>query len=186
VFAVALAVFALRLMGRRLPFGARIPGSSRKSAGQASRVRTAMLEMELNHDSGDVDGTVIEGQMEGRRLSSLSLSQLFLLHEECVRAGDQSVALLEAYLDSMHPDWRAREGAPRGGARARRETGGSSGGTMDRQEALEVLGLERNASEDDIRAAHKRLMKRFHPDHGGSSYLAARINQAKDTLLGGR
>lgn len=54
---------------------------------------------------------------------------------------------------------------------------------MSRGEALEVLGLEPGADEAGIRAAHKRLLRLVHPDHGGSAYLAKRVYQARDTLL---
>ena len=54
---------------------------------------------------------------------------------------------------------------------------------MSREEALAVLGLKPGAGPDDVRAAYKRLMKDFHPDRGGSDYLAAQINQAKDVLI---
>ena len=54
---------------------------------------------------------------------------------------------------------------------------------MSAAEALQVLGLEPGASREEITAAHKKLMQRIHPDKGGSSYLASRINQAKDLLL---
>ena len=59
-----------------------------------------------------------------------------------------------------------------------------SSGAMSRVEALDVLGLKPGASEDDIHAAHRRLMRMAHPDTGGSDWLASRINQARDVLLG--
>ena len=64
---------------------------------------------------------------------------------------------------------------------------GSSGpprsGAMSRAEALTVLGLEEGASDEEIRAAHRRLIQQTHPDKGGTNYLAAKINEAKDVLL---
>jgi hypothetical protein len=56
--------------------------------------------------------------------------------------------------------------------------------TMTRSEAFEVLGLKPGASDDEIHAAHRRLMRMAHPDTGGSDWLASRINQARDVLLG--
>jgi hypothetical protein len=60
----------------------------------------------------------------------------------------------------------------------------NAGPQMPAAEALKVLGLPPGASADDIRAAHKRLMLQNHPDRGGSDYLASKINEAKDVLLG--
>ena len=66
---------------------------------------------------------------------------------------------------------------PQAGQTARARAG------LSRQEALDILGLHPGASLEDIRTAHKRLMQTCHPDHGGSSYLAARLNAARDVLL---
>lgn len=71
--------------------------------------------------------------------------------------------------------------------RAQARAGGPTprtSGKMSRAEALSVLGLNEGATPEDIRAAHHRLIKQTHPDKGGSSYLAAKINEAKDVLLG--
>jgi DnaJ-domain-containing protein 1 len=98
------------------------------------------------------------------------------LYNYCARASDQSVSLLEAWLDRNNPAWRDTW---KGTDKARQ----SNSGTMSRDEALAVLGLKAGSTNDDIRNAHRRLMKDFHPDRGGSDYLAAKINQAKDILL---
>lgn len=175
-----LAFFGFMMLSRALgmgPFG-RWPIGRRKSGGQSSSVRTKILAMELDHDSGNMDGEVLAGEFAGRRLSDLSLEELSALMGECSAAGDQSQALLEAYLDRAHPDWR--EGA---GDDSTSQAGGT-GAKMSVGEAYEILGLEPGAGEEDIIAAHRRMMKQYHPDQGGSDYLAARINQAKDLLLG--
>jgi hypothetical protein len=153
-------------------------GGGRRSTGSASVVRSAFLEMRLDHDSGTMTGTVTAGSMAGRNLDSLDDAALLRLHTEY--AGDaDSVALLEGYLDRRMPGWRENvEGYAAAGAR-----GAADAGAMTDQQAYEILGLAPGASEAEIRAAHRRLMKRVHPDQGGSTFLAAKINQAKDWLL---
>ena len=168
------AALALRAMLRR-DAAARGP-----RPGQSSQVRTPFLDMRLDHDSGALDGTVIAGAYEGRMLSSMSLEELRALLAEA--AGDADTAnVLAAYLDRHHGEsWRSRDDrdpASEAGA------GAAAGGTMTRDEAWRILGLEPDASVDEIRAAHRRLMKQLHPDHGGTDYLAAKINEAKDLLL---
>jgi hypothetical protein len=116
--------------------------------------------------------------LQGRALASLSEEELKSLHTACAAAADQSRALLEAWLDRALPDWRNRWN------RERAERQGPSSGSMSRTEALAILGLkDGEAGSEAVRSAHKRLMKQFHPDRGGSDYLAAKINQAKDVLL---
>jgi hypothetical protein len=150
----------------------------RKSPGKRSSVRTAALEMELDHDSGNLEGVVLVGTYEGRVLGELERADLMKLYREL--AGDgESRQLLEAYLDGRFPVWR--EDAQADGRDRERVPPGS--GAMTKQEAYQVLGLESGASATDIRKAHRRLMQRLHPDIGGSSFLAARINEAKDILL---
>ena len=147
-------------------------GGQAPQTGAANSVETAFLSMTLHHDSGRMTGSVKAGQFAGRDLATLTLSDLLGLLQECQAADADSVALLEAWLDRAHPDWRAEPAAePRSGA-------------MTRAEALEILGLAEGADEDAIRAAHRRLMRSAHPDQGGSAWLAARINAARDFLLG--
>lgn len=146
--------------------------------GQSSHVRSAWLEMKLDHDSGLMQGEVIAGQFVGCQLASLSIPDLLTLYDECRRDKD-SLALLEAYLDSREPAWREYADVNLGGGQSR----ATSTGTMTEEEAYEILGLSAGASEMEIRATHRRLMTGLHPDKGGSTYLAAKINQAKDRLL---
>lgn len=147
------------------------------TSGQQSTVETRFLRMTLDHDSGDMDGEVLEGQYEGRFLSQMSHQALLDLLVQCRAAGDDSSALLEAYLDRHHSDWREQSNNQQEQASA------SSGGSMDDEEARAILGVEADAEEEDIIQAHRRLMHKLHPDRGGSDYLAAKINQARDRLL---
>lgn len=146
--------------------------------GRSSQVRSAALEMELDHDSGRLSGIVLAGRHEGRRLAAMSLAELLQLHAE-LDADAESLRLLEAYLDGEFPVWR--DGMKADGHRGQGAAAGS--GPMTEQEAYQLLGLERGASPAQIRKAHRRLMQRLHPDMGGTSFLAARINEARDVLL---
>lgn len=174
-FGLAGAAFVLlRAMGRL-----RRMGSTRPTPGASSDVETAYLRMTLDHDSGAMEGTVLQGPFSGRELSSLSLDELLSLLAECARADRQSLRLLETYLDrGPHIDWRER-------MEARERTSGTAGeGRMTREEAREILGVGADASAEEIKEAHRRLMQSNHPDHGGSTYLATKINLAKEVLLG--
>ncbi len=134
-----------------------------------------MLEMRLDHDSGAMTGTILSGPHAGRAVETLSRPELIALRQELARDDPDGVSLLEAYLDRRFAGWREADE----GQRQRR--GGA--GAMSRREALEVLGLGEGAGAADIIRAHRTLMKKFHPDHGGSTTLAARVNQAKDVLM---
>ncbi|HEV2559890.1 MAG TPA: DnaJ domain-containing protein [Microvirga sp.] len=178
--ALMLGTFGAWLLGWgaiQLPW---IQGRGRRTPGSVSRVRSAMIEMELDHDTGAMNGSVLAGTLAGRRLDALDEAGLGRLYEEC-RAGDaDGLRLLETYLDRRFPAWREHaqaHGDPRAGAEAK-------AGAMTEQEAYEILGLQPGAGVDEIRLAHRTLMKRLHPDQGGSTYLAARVNLAKETLLG--
>jgi hypothetical protein len=152
-------------------------------SGQHSTVESAFLEMRLDHDSGDMDGKVLKGRFNGQMLSSLSREDVLALHQEYAATDDESARLLAAYLDRVYPDWRGEgdEGATDEEPRSR----SSSSDAMSRAEALKVLGLEANANDAEIKQAHHRLISGLHPDRGGSAYLAAKINEARDVLLKG-
>lgn len=147
--------------------------------GQTSSIQTRFLRATLEHDSGKIDATVLEGTHAGRRLSELDLAELLGLLPEYRAADPSSARVLEAYLERAHGDrWRAQSGEAETGP----EPPGSSA-RMDEAEAWQVLGLAPGATVDEIRETHRRLMQRLHPDRGGSTYLAAQINRAKDILL---
>jgi hypothetical protein len=143
-----------------------------------------MLDMELEHASGEMEGEVTSGRHAGRLLSDLGPAELSELLGECTRAGDQSASVLAAWLDRYHPEWRDDSRFAHGASAGQGDGGGAPAGGMTRDEAYEILGVTPEADEAEIRQAHKRLMKQFHPDQGGSDYLASKINEAKDLLLG--
>jgi hypothetical protein len=148
------------------------------SSGQTSTVQSKYIRMTLNHDSGDINGEVLAGQFRGNMLDQLGLEALLQLLREC-RDDEESVALLQVYLDRVHADtWREQAGAQG------QQQAPSDPGEMSREEALQILGLSSDAGEAEIIETHRRLMQKLHPDRGGSAYLAATINLAKATLLG--
>ena len=152
-------------------------GASQKSRGQSSRVATDHLEVELDHDTGQIRGRVLKGFFAGRDLETLAPVEMAHLWQDCRFADPQSAQIIETYLDRVHPTWREDM------ARAQGESSGPDG-RMTRAQALEILGLDEGVSDDDIRRAHRDLMMKMHPDRGGSTFLAAKINEAKDVLLG--
>jgi DnaJ-domain-containing protein 1 len=148
-----------------------------QTATKRSTVRSAMFEMELDLDTGEMDGLILTGAREGTRLSALSEQELTEIRAAITDA--ESLALFEAYLDRRIPGWR-EDAEPHADAG---QGGTPSSGPMTKQEAYQILGLEPGAGTQQIREAHRRLMKRVHPDSGGSTFLAAKINEAKDVLL---
>ena len=174
-YAVPLFALGLGMIGQSSVFPNGFPWN-KKSEGQKSRVATGILAMELDHDSGKMTGRVISGPFKGASLEEMNPTDLQTLYDHCARASDQSISLLEAWLDRNKPEWRETWT----GADKAKQAGT---GAMSRDEALSVLGLKTGATSEDIKNAHRRLMKDFHPDRGGSDYLAAKINQAKDILL---
>jgi HAMP domain-containing protein len=163
-FALALPVAALGVgLWRRAAAGA-IPRRDARSS-----VESSALRMTLDHATGGIDGEVTAGSMRGARLSKLSTTELQSLAAEFETAGDEeSLALLLAYLDRRST---ARAASPP-----------PDQAPMTEAEAYRVLGLAPGASLEEVRTAYRRLMKRVHPDLGGSSALAALLNAAKEIL----
>lgn len=152
-------------------------GSWAKPApGQTSRVRSAMIEMELDHDSGTISGTFTAGPHAGTPLDALTPEALVAM---LASMDEESCALLEVYLDRRAPGWR--ENVEEDAGTRRTET--ASHRPMSEEEACQILGIKPGASASEIRRAHRALMLKLHPDHGGSTYLAARVNEAKEILL---
>lgn len=172
-FGAPLLIFAYTLYSR-LRGVIRAPGGG----GRRSTVRSALLEMELDHATGEMNGLILQGEYEGKELNSLSDSEVMAFATEA--SGDlESLQLLEAYLDRRMPTWRDDVQTHTG----TRHATSAEPGAMTEQEAYEILGLEPSAGTADIRKAHRRLMQSVHPDVGGSAFLAQRINEAKDFLL---
>ena len=180
--ALPLAVVMLALMrrGTRSLFAM---GRSAPSAGQTSDAETEYLTMTLDHDSGEMSGRILRGRFAGSELGELSLDQLIEVLAECQLHDQEAARLIETYLDrTQSEDWRQKAAGAAGAGG--REARGAGAGRMTPEEAYEILGLEPGATADQIKDAHRRLIQKIHPDHGGSSYLAAKINRAKEILLG--
>jgi hypothetical protein len=175
--AVSIGLLGLGLLGIGPLWRFNFRGRTQKSPGQASRVRTAFLEMELDHDSGALRGRILAGRYQGAALDDLDVPTLITLLGEI---DEDSIPLLGAYLDRRQPNWR--EGAPDDAATADSRRRPSPGGKMTEQEACQILGIQPGATAQDITRAHRSLIKKLHPDQGGSTYLAAQINEAKDVL----
>ena len=162
----------------------RVQAARGPTPGSASRVEADWLRMTIDHDTGKLDGEVLSGAFQGRTLDSLAPGELLALLSECRRNDPEAARLLEAYLDRrLGGDWRRGGPDEEAGADAR-EAAGSADAPMTAPQALLILGLEPDATREAIVDAHRRLIQKLHPDRGGSSYLAAQINRAKDVLLG--
>ncbi len=161
------------------------PWSGTSTPRNVSRVTTEHLDVELDRDTGVMQGRVLKGFFAKRSLDGLRPVELAHLWADCQFADPQSATILEAYLDRVHPSWRddmARTSEP--GDRAGRSEGPIGSSRMSASDALDILGLKPGATEAQIRRAHRDLMLKLHPDRGGSHVLAAKVNEAKDVLLG--
>lgn len=176
---LAAVFLPLLLRWRQIARAAKAFGGPRE--GQTSDVETRYLRMRLEHDSGTLDGTVLAGPFRGRALSELLLDELIALLRDCRAEDEPSVPILESYIDRIHgPDWR---GSAAGATAEGAAPPSTAQGKMTPREAYQILDLKPGASKETIKDAHRRLMLKLHPDQGGSTYLAAQINQAKDLLL---
>jgi DnaJ domain len=162
-----------------LRFGGRtFGGFGGSAAGAVSTLRTAMIEMRIDHATGSMRGTVLAGTFVGRELELMTRPELSALAGECAKLDAEGARLLQAYLDRRFAGRREDAYADADPGPARRRPG-----AMTAEEAYEILGLTPGAPDEAVRRAYKDLMKRLHPDQGGSTYLAARVNQARDVLL---
>jgi len=175
--AIPVGLFGLGLLGWVTLWPATFGARTQKSAGQASHVRTAFLEMQLDHDSGTMNGRVLAGSHQGAALDTLDRATLIGLFAEI---DSDSRELLAAYLDRREPGWREHA---QGDAGAGSGSSSARSAKMTEEEAYQILGIKAGASTQDITRAHRTLMKKLHPDQGGTTYLAARVNEAKDVLL---
>jgi hypothetical protein len=156
-------------------------GGPRRPTGQTTRVATDWVDMELDHDTGEMRGRVLKGAFSGQSLNQLTDDDALRFYAEAGAADSETARLLEAYLDRrLGADWRTKANERRSSSDQRPR----SSSAMTREEAYRVLGLRSGAGEEEIREAYKRLMMNLHPDRGGTDYLASKINEAKDVLLG--
>jgi hypothetical protein len=176
---LASFLFAGAMRGGYNPFAALMGAAGwGKQKSRFSIAQSATIEMKLDRDTGLMSGGVIAGPWNGRALERMTRPECVELYRYCLSDDPEGAALLEAYLDRRFPGWREAQQSE--GETGRRSW---SGGPMSRDEAYEILGLAKGAGREEIVAAHRGLMKKLHPDHGGSTALAARVNQAKDVLL---
>lgn len=166
----------LPLLIRLFPMLASLRQKSASAGGQGSTVETALLRMQLDHDTGNLEGDVLKGSFQGWRLADMDRQQLEQFFTYCCSEDAESVQLLESYLQQRFPG--------DSGFNRQQQDSPPSNHTLGRAEAFAVLGLDEGASRDEIIAAHRQLIQKLHPDRGGNDYLAAQINQAKDLLLG--
>jgi hypothetical protein len=169
-------------MGQRRsrPAGSGRGRDHRSAPGRTSEIATRFVTMTLDHDTGEMHGVVREGPFRGRALDDLDLAEQVSLWAVCSAEDEQSATVLEAYLDRQHgPAWREAAASAQ-----RKRSERRSAGDMTKEEARQVLGVGTNATAEEIRRAHRELMQKYHPDHGGSPYFAAKLNQARDLLLG--
>lgn len=147
-----------------------------------SRVKTATLSMTLEHQTGRIDGEIFAGQYKGRLLSSLTTDEIKSYYQTCKQQDPQALRLIEAFVQREFPElWQSGEWT--GSQQQDNSSPPQNDGDMSVDEARNILGIAAGASKQEISYAHRKLMAKLHPDKGGSTYLATRVNQAKDLLI---
>ncbi|PIE43897.1 MAG: molecular chaperone DnaJ [Gammaproteobacteria bacterium] len=187
VAAVAgLLPFLRRSIGllRYLPFLSRLVVQAKGTAGNANRssVKTRLVQLQLDHDAGRISGKVLLGPLAGRDLDTLSLADMNNLFALALAQSPDSLPLIEAFCaGKFGPSWRQQFGFDQAAG-----TGSSAQGfapPLSVDDALQILGLEQGATKKQVIEAHRKLIQKFHPDRGGSNYLAYMINEAKAVLI---
>ena len=147
----------------------------------ASRVKTATLDATLDPMSGRIDGLITSGQFEGQTLSSMPIEDIAVFYKFCSDHDPQALRIIEAFVQQEFPEqknngnWNASQ--------SNQQAPASADASMSVSEACEILGVTKDASKQEISYAHRKLMAKLHPDKGGSTFLATRVNVAKDTLI---
>lgn len=167
---------SLPLVLRLFPMLASLRHKRAPTGGQCSTVQTALLRMQLDHDTGELQGEVLKGNFQGWRLADMDRTQLEQFFAYCRSEDADSLQLLTSYLQQRFP------GAADFSQQSQQASRG--GHSMTRSDALAALGLTEGATPEEIVAAHRKLIQKLHPDRGGNDFLAAQINQARDVLLG--
>ena len=179
LFTLALWLFS----GAKRPMTHGFGFKSARTAGQGqSHTASSWLDMQIDLASGAISGRVLQGAFAGRDLDGLSQQECAALHQVCLGVDPEGARLLETYFDRRFAGWRQAGNADgdarqRGGSEPRRSAG------MSEQEAYQIVGIEKGAAAAQISGAHRALMKKCHPDHGGSAAQAARVNEARDVLM---
>jgi hypothetical protein len=138
-----------------------------------SQFRTSSLVVTINFANGQITGEITTGNLAGKQLSELSTDEIEKLSQKLKETDKESYVLLQAYL--MRIGTTDEQTANNFKSDSYRD--------ISKAEAYEVLGISADSSQEEVIKAHKRLMQRLHPDRGGSDYLAAKINAAKDLLI---
>ena len=174
-------IFGLLMRGAQLASifrnVSRLFGNTISTPKDSSEIKTSFIHMKLDHVTGSMEGKVLQGRFEGKKISTLSSEEIREILVE-IGSDSDSVNLMHAYLERERPEWDT--GTKENSSRQSEPFSSE----MNEQQAFEILGLSPGASEKEIVAAHKRLMQGVHPDRGGSTFLAAKINAAKDLLVG--